>query len=78
MAGFTDGWETRQEKLFLTKMKEDEVRKEETKVKTAKLLRALDKKAMLEYKWEHQGGYCPKCFCLRTIGGKCMNGCDEE
>lgn len=36
-----------------------------------------DKLAQADYEKEHRGGYCPKCHCLRTESGKCMNGCDD-
>lgn len=34
-----------------------------------------EKLAQEQYRYEHQGGYCPKCFLLRTINGVC-NNCD--
>lgn len=35
-----------------------------------------DEKRRDDWLYEHKGGYCPKCFLLRTITGVCTN-CNE-
>lgn len=40
-------------------------------------MRMRDKEAEEQWQLEHKHGYCPKCFGLRALNGKCMNGCDD-
>lgn len=53
----------------------DKSETQETREKTAKLLRYLDRKMREEEKREKRGGFCPCCYMMRTPDGICVN-CD--
>lgn len=46
-----------------------EIKAQRNKVRKARYVHELVMQAQYEY--EHQGGYCPKCFLLRPITGAC-------
>lgn len=63
---------TRNKKVYHyypTENEAKEISKQKRKISYA--MKMADKELMAQYKYEHQGGYCPKCFLLRPITGIC-------
>ena len=75
-----EGYDKQLQRDFYNRLAEQEQRKEDMRREgrsMGKIMAMLNKIADAEYEKEHQGGYCPRCFTLRTYAGRCVNGCDD-
>ena len=58
----------------------EDAEREETIAQLTKVhyaMRKRDEEAERQYAFEHSKGYCPHCFSLIALNGKCMSGCDD-
>lgn len=58
----------------------EDAEKQEENIKIRKIIlarRKADQRAQAQYDFEHSHGYCPHCFGLIALNGRCMNGCDD-
>lgn len=62
-------------RIIATRPPTDDELKQANKVRWALRCKALEDEA--QYELEHSQGYCPHCYGLKALNGKCMNGCED-